>query len=131
MAFVANFRALVDTTRSRLTLKSVETYFFLMAAFATLGMFFRILATAGPNYDPNLDLQDIFALLSQFCVALVVGFVIFFCAMLSIYFDDVFRLDDNAIYSSNFIFTRIFTPAIRFLILYVALIFLGKSRLMF
>jgi uncharacterized membrane protein len=129
MTIVQDIRAIVDTTRVRLTLNSVETYFFLMSALATVGMFFKIIKGMGKN-DP-FELQHIFLILGSFCLAIVLGLLIFFTAMLSIYYDDAFKLENSPIYSSNFIFTRLVTPLLRALILFVSLTFFLYSVTLF
>ncbi len=121
MSYLNDVRDLITVTRSRLTLKSVETYFFLMAGFSTLGMIFKIFADMGTKYGSNLDLNEIFAVLGSIFLALAIGGLIFFSAMLSIYFDVLYRLVNEPIYSSNFIFTRLFTPYARALILLISL----------
>ena len=123
MSYKEEVKEIINVTRARLTLSSIETYFFLMSAFATLGMFFKIFQGIGPMYG-DLELHEIFAVLGSLSLALTLGILIFLTAMLSIYYDDNFRLENESIYSSNFIFTRLFTPLVRALILFVSLTFL-------
>ena len=121
MSYVEDIRELITTTRTRLSFKSVETYFFLMSLFATLGMFFKIFADAGNNGNTTLDLYEIFGIIALMFLAIAIGGLIYFSAMLSIYFDDIYKLLNDPIYSSNFVFTRLVTPAARALILLISL----------
>ena len=125
-----DIKSLISITRERLTLKSVETYFFLMAAFATLGMFFKIFADIGPQYG-DLELHEIFAVLGSMFLAITLGTLIFLTAMLSIYFDDRYRMERDIIWSSNFYFTRLVTPVARGLILLISLILFLYSLTVF
>ena len=128
---VDELKSVIEVTRTRLTLSSVETYFFLMSLFATFGMIFKIFASLGTGAWSNAELlEQLFVLLGSICLAIMLGLLIYFTAMLSIYFDDVFRLENDTIYSSNFIFTRLFTPIIRALILLASLtLFLASYTL--
>ena len=122
MSFVRDIKDIITVTRERLTLDSIETYFALLSVFATLGMIFKIFADMGPNYDPNLDLNEIFAVLGSIFLAVALGALIFLTAMLSLYFDERYRMTNDIIWSSNFNFTRLATPVARALILLVSLI---------
>ena len=124
MSFIQDLKSVVTVTRARLTLDSVETYFLLMSIFATLGMIFDIFASAGSTlrYGNTLDLNEIFGLLGSIFLAIMLGLLIYLTAMLSIYFDDVYKLSGNGVLSSNFVLTRLFTPVARGLILLVSLI---------
>lgn len=121
MSFVNDIKSVVTVTRTRLTLDSVETYFLLMSVFATLGMIFRIFADSALNFGTNLELNELFALFGSLFLAIMLGLLIYLTAMLSIYFDDIYRLTRDPVYSSNFTFTRLFTPLVRGLILLVSL----------
>ncbi len=116
-----NLTSIIKKTRERMTLESPETFFFLMAAFATLGMIFKIFDTAGPKYG-NLELNEIFAILAEICIALMIGFLIFLTAFLSLYYDSDFRLIKEYIWSSNFYMTRLFTPIVRAILLLISLL---------
>ena len=121
MSYIEELKDLISTTRVRLSLSSVETYFFLMSAFATLGMIFKIFADIGQGGNTTLDLYEIFGMFGLIFLAIAIGGLIYFTAMLSIYFDDLYKLLNDPIYSSNFVFTRLVTPAARALILLISL----------
>ena len=108
--------SIIKTARVRMTLRSPETFFFLMSLLATLGMIFRIFDTAGPKYG-NLDLNEIFGLLAEICIALMIGFLMFLTAFLSLYYDTNFKLVREPVYSSNFYLTRLITPYVRAIVL--------------
>lgn len=129
MSFVSDLKSVITITRSRLTLDSVETYFLAMSVFATLGMIFQIFAGAYTyfNQSTNLELYQIFVLLGLLFLAITLGLLIFLTSMLSIYFDDIYRLVRDPVYSSNFTFTRLVTPVARGLILLIALLLLLYS----
>ena len=112
--------SIIKTTRERMTLRSPETFFFLMSILATLGMIFRIFDTAGPKYG-NLDLNEIFGLLAEICIALMIGFLMFLTAFLSLYYDTNFKLVREQVFSSNFYLTRLITPYVRAIVLLVSL----------
>ena len=112
--------SIIKTARVRMTLRSPETFFFLMSLLATLGMIFRIFDTAGPKYG-NLDLNEIFGLLAEICIALMIGFLMFLTAFLSLYYDTNFKLVREPVYSSNFYLTRLITPYVRAIVLLVSL----------
>lgn len=115
-----NLSEIIARTRERMTLDSPETFFFLMAAFATLGMIFQIFNSVGPKYG-SIQLYTIFAILAEIFVALMIGFLIFLTAFLSLYYDSDFRLVREGIGSSNFYFTRLFTPFVRAILLLISL----------
>ena len=112
--------SIISTARERMTLRSPETFFFLMSVLATLGMIFRIFDTAGPKYG-NLQLYQLFGLLAEICIALMIGFLMFLTAFLSLYYDTNFKLIRENIYASNFYLTRLITPFVRAIVLLISL----------
>lgn len=111
------------SARNRFSISSPEMWFMLSAVLITVSWIFNKLIGFPDPLTPTqlmLVIKDILFLIMH-------GFVIYLVALLSIYLDERMRLSDDSITSSNFTFTRLFTPIVRAFLLLAALLLITSS----
>ena len=108
----------LKASRERLSLNMPELWFMLAAVFVTISW----IARSFMGLPENLQLSFLMGKLSDVFIYIMYGLLIYLAALLSLYLDERMRLLDDSVISSNFNFTRLFTPIARALLLLFALI---------
>ena len=108
----------LKASRERLSFDMPELWFMLAAVFVTINW----IARSFIGLPEDLQLSFLMVKLSDIFIFIMYGLLVYFLALLSLYLDERMRLQDESVLSSNFNFTRLFTPIARALLLLLALI---------
>ena|SRR3990172_8114417 len=115
------FKSGLDAARNRFSYYTPEFWFVAAGILVTVSWIFSYFRTYVPPLGTSFGIPDVFTVFSAICLYIMYGFLIYFTALLSLYFDERQKLNPDAIYSSNFVFTRLFTSVARAILLLIAL----------
>lgn len=115
----SNLRA----ARSRYTFSSPEVWFMLAALLITISWIFNSFI----GLPETLNLSILMGLIKGIVIFIMYGFVIYLTALLSLYLDERMKLSEDSVMSSNFNFTRLFTPVARAILLLSALLLITSA----
>jgi hypothetical protein len=108
----------LKASRERLDFNMPELWFMLAAVFVTINW----IARSFIGLPDNLQLNFLMEILSNVFIFIMYGLLVYLAALLSLYLDENMRLSEDSVISSNFNFTRLFTPIARALLLLFALL---------